>query len=139
MKKVIVYSDGASRGNPGRAASAFLIKNQEGKIVKAGARLIGTATNNVAEYTALIDGLMQAAKLTSGEAACYSDSKLMVNQLRGGYRTKNPQLKRLFQKVRNLEDLFSKVTYVHVPRSSPDIKKVDRMVNEVLDRAREKR
>jgi ribonuclease HI len=135
MKRATIYSDGAARGNPGPAASAFTIEDEAGKAVKSGARPIGKATNNVAEYTALIDALREAASLTSGELTCISDSKLMVSQLRGEYRIKKPHLRELLAKAKDMEKLFLKVSYRHVSRENPGIKRVDRMVNHVLDRS----
>ena len=133
MKMRVIYSDGAARGNPGPAASAFTIEDENGKVVKSGARKIGVATNNVAEYTALIDGLRAAAEVTSGDVLCFSDSRLMVSQLRGEYKVKKPHLRELLERAKGMEKLFSSVEYRHVPRENPGIKRVDRMVNLALD------
>jgi ribonuclease HI len=127
-----IYTDGASRGNPGPGAIAFIIA-KEGKIVMKHKHFIGRCTNNVAEYRALISALERAKKL-SKEIRCFSDSKLMINQLKGEYKVKKPHIRELFQRAKALEKNFEKVEYVHVNRTNHGIKMVDRMVNEVLDR-----
>jgi ribonuclease HI len=128
-----LYTDGGSRGNPGEAASAFVIVDESGKALKSGARRIGVATNNEAEYAALIDGLRAAAGLTSGEVLCVSDSKLLVSQMRGEYRIREPRLRGMAFRARDMQKAFRKVTYRHVPRSNEWISKADRMVNLALD------
>jgi len=127
-----IYTDGASRGNPGPGAIAFIIV-KKGKIIRKHKHFIGNTTNNVAEYRALISALERARKL-SKEIRCYSDSRLMVHQLRGEYKIKKPHIRELFDRAKTLERGFAKVEYVHVNRTNPGIKIVDRMVNEVLDR-----
>ena len=130
--KLKIYTDGASRGNPGPGAIAFIIM-EGGKVVKEHSHYIGKCTNNVAEYRALIAALERANK-AGNEIECYSDSKLIIHQLRGDYKVKKPHLKQLFEKVKSLERKFKAVKYYNVRRTDPNIKKVDRMVNEVLDR-----
>jgi ribonuclease HI len=129
---VEIYTDGASRGNPGPGAIAFIIV-REGKIVREHKHFIGKCTNNVAEYRALIAALERAGKL-SKEVRCYSDSKLMIHQLKGEYKVKKPHIRELFERAKKLERNFEKVEYRHVNRTNPGIKMVDKMVNDVLDR-----
>ncbi|MEE9323438.1 MAG: ribonuclease HI family protein [Candidatus Aenigmarchaeota archaeon] len=129
---LVIYTDGASRGNPGPGAIAFLILDGRGEILREHKHFIGVCTNNVAEYRALIAALERARKL-GDEATCFSDSKLMINQLKGKYKVKKKHLKELFDRVKKIEREFRKVRYSNVRRTDPDIKKVDRMVNEVLD------
>jgi ribonuclease HI len=129
---VEIYTDGASRGNPGPGAIAFIIASG-GKIVRKHKHYIGRTTNNVAEYRALIAALERAGKL-SDEVRCFSDSKLMIHQLKGEYKVKKPHIRELFERAKKLERNFEKVEYVHVNRTNPGIKMVDKMVNEVLNR-----
>ncbi|MCK4335237.1 MAG: ribonuclease HI family protein [Candidatus Aenigmarchaeota archaeon] len=130
---LVIYTDGASRGNPGPGAIAFLILNEKGEILREHKHFIGVCTNNVAEYRALIAALERARRL-GDEATCFSDSKLMINQLKGKYKVKKKHLKELFEKVKALERKFRKVEYSNVRRTDPVIKRVDRMVNEVLNK-----
>ena len=127
-----LYTDGASRGNPGPGAIAFMILDQKGKILKKRKEFIGACTNNIAEYRAMLSALTEAAKL-GGEVSCFSDSKVMISQLKGEYKVKKKHLKELFDKVKTIEKKFRKIEYSNVKRTDPNIKKVDRMVNEVLD------
>jgi ribonuclease HI len=129
---VEIYTDGASRGNPGPGAIAFIIA-RDGKIVMKHKHFIGKTTNNVAEYRALIAAMERAGKL-SKEIRCYSDSKLMIHQLKGEYKVKKPHIRELFQRAKDLERKFEKVEYVHVNRTNHGIRMVDRMVNEVLNK-----
>jgi ribonuclease HI len=93
--EVWLYTDGAARGNPGPAAIGFLVLDSQGGRLAEHAECIGGATNNEAEYTALIAGLTACARLTKGRVRCVSDSELMVKQLTGVYRTKEPRLREL--------------------------------------------
>lgn len=130
--KLKIYTDGASRGNPGPGAIAFIIFDSMGNVLKSHRHYIGKTTNNVAEYRALISALERAGKL-GREVSCFSDSKLMINQLRGEYKVKKAHLKELFERVKTLERGFERVEYRNVRRTDTNIKKVDRMVNQVLD------
>jgi len=127
-----IYTDGASRGNPGPGAIAFIIA-REGKIVRSHKHYIGRATNNVAEYRALISAL-ERAKSLSKDIRCFSDSKLLVKQMKGEYKVKKPHIRELFERAKALERNFERVEYVHVNRTNHGIKMADRMVNEVLDK-----
>ena len=138
MEKVIhVYTDGASRGNPGKSAIAFVITDEKGNIIKEEAKFIGECTNNIAEYSALILALNEAKNI-SKKIVCFSDSKLMINQLIGAYKVKKSHIKELFAKVKKLEKLFESVEYRNVPRTNPFIKKADYMVNKILDKFSQK-
>lgn len=127
-----VYTDGASRGNPGPGAIAYIITDTAGSVLRQNAKFIGACTNNIAEYSALILALGEAAKI-GREAACFSDSQLMVSQLKGEYKVKKGHLRELFDEIKRLEKKFKKIEYHNVRRTDPMIKKADRMVNEVLD------
>lgn len=127
-----IYTDGASRGNPGPGAIAFMITDGKGKILKAHKHYIGECTNNIAEYRALIAALERARKY-GDEVSFFSDSSLVVNQMNGNFKVKKPHMKELHRKAKSLEVKFKSVRYAHVKRSNPGIKKVDMMVNQVLD------
>jgi ribonuclease HI len=127
--------DGASRGNPGPAAFSFVIARPGLPPVEE-AQTIGTTTNNVAEYTALVRGLEAAADLGLKRLAVYSDSELLVKQMNGEYRVKHPDLLPLYQDARELVKEFDAVSIAHVRRENN--KRADALCNEALDRQKEK-
>jgi ribonuclease HI len=130
---VRVYSDGASRGNPGPAAVAVKILDENGVVVKRVTKFLGKRTNNEAEYEALIVALKLACDITEGYVDCFLDSELVVKQLNGEYHVRNPRLERLWLKVRELQQHFQKVTFNHVSRTDKNIAEVDKLANRVLD------
>lgn len=130
-----VYSDGASRGNPGPSAIAFMILSGDEKILKRHSKYVGVVTNNQAEYEALISALEFASKLTSQEVVCYIDSELVVKHLNEEYQVRNPKLKTLWLKVHELRKNFEKISFIHVPRTNTYIQEVDCLANQILDRA----
>jgi ribonuclease HI len=138
-EEVWLYTDGASRDNPGPAAIGILVTNSEDGPLTEHAECIGLATNNEAEYRALIKGLAECARFTTARVRCVSDSELMVRQLTGEYRTKEARLRELQDEVRRAEAPFGKVTYSHRPRSDARIRRVDRLVNAALDAAGNRR
>jgi len=130
---IYTNSDGGSRGNPGPAAIAVTVRNDE-KILEEYVELIKKpTTNNVAEYVSLIRALEIASKHTQGEITCILDSELVVKQLLGEYRVKNSFLMKLFLKVQTLQNRFDKIVYKHVRRSDPNQKYVDYLLNKKLD------
>ncbi len=131
-----VYSDGASRGNPGISAIAFMIVTEDGKLLKRFCKYVGIRTNNQAEYEALICALESASTLTDQEVTCYMDSELVVKQLNGEYQVRNPELKTLWFKVQELKQKFQRVTFTNVPRTDIYIEQVDRLANQALDRVK---
>ncbi len=126
-----LYTDGGARGNPGPAAYAFLIFKVEKKLYQEGKKL-GTTTNNVAEYTAVIEGLRRAAEFDY-EVEVFSDSELVIRQLNGEYKIKQPHLRELSYKLREAESRFKMVVYNHRPREDPMQKMADGLVNQTLD------
>lgn len=124
-----LFTDGGSRGNPGNSAIAFVLYN-ENQLFDIGGKFVGTATNNFAEYNALIEGLKLAKKHTD-TLECYLDSELVVKQLKGEYKISSPDIKPLCQKVNDLRKEFKNITFTHVPRSENKI--ADKMVNILLD------
>ncbi|MCK4736481.1 MAG: reverse transcriptase-like protein, partial [Methanophagales archaeon] len=132
-KKLIIYTDGASRGNPGPAGIGIVICDGLGKVVKEYKEFIGNATNNIAEYLALIKALELAGGFPISEIECFSDSELMVRQLNGAYGVKNGKLGKLFFQVREKEKRFERVNYIHVPREEDLIKRADKLANHAID------
>ena len=131
-----VYSDGASRGNPGISAIAFMILTEDGRLLKRYSRYVGVRTNNQAEYEALISALESASNLTDQEVTCCMDSELVVKHLNGEYQVRNPTLKTLWLKVQELKQSFRRITFKSVPRTDIHIKQVDRLANQALDRVK---
>jgi Ribonuclease HI len=126
------YTDGASRGNPGPAAYAYLILSGD-KIIEETSEYIGVTTNNVAEYQGVIAALTTAAKHTGRTVVLYSDSELVIKQINGQYRVRKEHLTGLHQKVIDLVRNFEKVHFYSVPRGNVYIRKVDGLCNLALD------
>ncbi len=133
--KVFSYSDGGARGNPGPAAIGILICDEKGGPLFEIGETIGDTTNNVAEYQAVIKALQTAESLGAQEVIHHMDSELVTRQLTGEYRLKAEHLRPLFLKVKELEKKFKKITYTHVPREHPQMRRADRQVNRALDEA----
>lgn len=129
--KLITFTDGGARGNPGPAAAGIVVKNEAGKTLAAFGRYLGRQTNNFAEYTALLEALKKAKELGATEVDCVLDSELIVKQMRGEYKVKEPSLQKLFIQVYNAAGQFKKVSYRHVLRHLN--KEADREVNKALD------
>ncbi len=126
-----IFTDGGARGNPGPAAYGFVAK-ADGQIVKEGAGYLGIATNNFAEYTAVIEALEFAkGKFAGQDLKFYMDSQLVASQLSGLFKIKNAAIRELVFKIRGLESSFGQITYTHVPREKN--KEADRLVNLALD------
>jgi len=134
--RLTVYSDGASRGNPGISAIAFIIMTEDGILLKRYSKYVGIRTNNQAEYEALISALESASKLTDQEVTCFMDSELVVKQLNGEYQVRNPTLKTLWLRVQELKQSFQRITFKSVPRTDIHIEQVDRLANQALDRVK---
>ena len=129
---MIVACDGASRGNPGPAGIGVEITTEDGTVVDEIARGIGETTNNVAEYTAVIEGLELAAELGARTVELRSDSLLLINQLTGRYRVKAPHLLPLHRRARSVAAGFERISFEHVPRE--ENVQADRLANEGVDR-----
>jgi ribonuclease HI len=129
--KAVLFTDGGARGNPGPAAYGFVLEAEDGSMLAAHGEAIGTATNNVAEYSGLVAGLRKAIELGVEALELVSDSELMVKQMRGEYRVKNEGLKPLFEEAQSLARKLGRVEYRHVKRAHNEI--ADRLVNEALD------
>ena len=136
MPKIIIHTDGGSRGNPGPAAYGFVIESVNPKWKKEYGEYIGETTNNVAEYSAVVFALKKAKELLKGKAGetdveVKADSELIVRQMAGIYRVKNPGLKLLFAEVQILMENFKSVSFTHVRREKNQ--EADAMVNMALD------
>jgi ribonuclease HI len=131
--RATLYTDGGARGNPGPAASAFVLETDDGTVLDARGDAIGVATNNVAEYRALTAGLARALELGVDEVEVVSDSELLVKQMRGEYKVKNAALRELSLEAARLARAIGKVTYRAVRREHNEL--ADSLVNEALDRA----
>lgn len=127
--------DGGSRGNPGPAGIGVVIRAQDGTPLVTLGRFIGRATNNVAEYTALITGLEEAKKLGARKIRILGDSELIVKQMRGEYRVKSTDLRHLYEKAQDLMAEFSPATIDHNYRESNAL--ADRLANLAMDRKRD--
>jgi ribonuclease HI len=131
--KARLFTDGGARGNPGPAAYGFVLETDDGTLLAAEGRAIGSATNNVAEYSGLIAGLRKAIELAVPEVEVVSDSELMVKQMRGEYRVKNEALRGLCVEANALARRLESVEYRHVKRAHNEL--ADKLVNEALDAA----
>ena len=132
--KVVIEADGGSRGNPGPAGYGAVVLNEDRSAVLAETKqAIGHATNNVAEYRALIAGLDDAVKLGATEADVFMDSKLVVEQMSGRWKVKHPDLIALHAQARTLASRFARISYAWVPRARNS--HADRLANEAMDAA----
>jgi len=136
MTKLKIYTDGGARGNPGPSATGFIIKSESGEIIAKIGRKIGEATNNIAEYQAVIDALIyiRDKKLfLNNSLEFFLDSRLVVNQVNGLFKIKNSNLRLLLMKIRQLEkEAGGGINYRLVSRE--ENREADRMVNQALDR-----
>ena len=128
---MIINTDGGSRGNPGPGACGIVIKDQNGIVSKKVGKFLGLCTNNEAEYQGLILALETALELQADTLEILMDSELVVKQLQGLYRVKEPRLVPLFTKVKHLEHQLDTVSYYHIPRAQNSL--ADAVVNQVLD------
>ncbi len=132
MREISIYIDGASRGNPGPAAIGVVIKNEWGENLKTIAKSIGETTNNVAEYHALIEGLKEAVRLKPASLKIYSDSELLVKQLRGHYRVREPRLLSLYEEGKKLLSSLKKWEVIKIKRTENI--EADLLANQVLNK-----
>ncbi len=137
MKKIIIYTDGGARGNPGPAGIGAVIFDEEGKVLKEISHYIGKATNNVAEYEALIAGLREAhsmfgKKLHTMQVDVRMDSELVVRQMEGRYKVKEPSLRERFATVATMRFAdIPNITFTHVRREKNA--HADMLVNRAID------
>ena len=129
--RALLYTDGGARGNPGPAAAAYVLEAEDGHVLAAHGEQIGVATNNVAEYRALVAGLTKAVELGLDDVEVVSDSELLVKQMTGEYRVKNAALVELSLEAARLARRLRRVRYRSVRRAQNEL--ADRLVNEALD------
>ncbi len=126
-----LFTDGASRGNPGPAGAGVVLFDDKGREICTKAEYLGRCTNNVAEYQALIIGLQAAREIGCRKPAVFLDSELIVRQITGRYKVKNATLKPLFAQVQNLLQGFDDYTVAHVPRAQNS--RADELANRGID------
>ena len=130
-KRVVIYSDGASAGNPGLAAIGAVLKDGQGRSLARISQRIGEATNNQAEYRAVIAALEKAIALGAEEVDIKSDSELVVKQISGRYRVKKATLRPLYQRVVQLAGSLAAFSITHIPRQQN--READRLANRALE------
>jgi ribonuclease HI len=130
LKSVAIRADGASHGNPGPAAIGATIRDEQAKLVVRISRRIGIATNNQAEYQAIIVALKEAVRLGAKRVDISVDSQLVVRQISGQYRVRDATLKSLFREVKRLTEHLEAVTITHIPRSQN--READHLANMAL-------
>jgi formyltetrahydrofolate-dependent phosphoribosylglycinamide formyltransferase len=130
-QSITIYTDGGSRGNPGPAAAGFLLEGENKKTLQAKGLFLGQATNNFAEYTAVIKALEAAAELGAEKVTLYSDSQLLVRQINGQYKLKSENLKPLFAQAMEILSTIPAWKIIHIPREKNT--KADKLVNDALD------
>lgn len=136
MKKIILYTDGGSRNNPGDAGIGVFVADEKGNELKKVKKFLGTQTNNWAEYEGLIVGMETLKKMFGSgtkniNVEVRMDSQLIVRQLNGEYRVKETSLLKQFVKVNNLKIDFPHINFVHIPRAENKV--ADRLANEAMD------
>lgn len=132
INSLYVNIDGACKGNPGEASIAVVIRDESRKVLEEYTENIGSATNNIAEYTAAIKALQLAAKYCRNDIKIFSDSRLLVNHITGRYRIKDKKLFELLIQVKVLENLFRRVRYFYVDRQYN--RRADELANKVFVR-----
>jgi len=132
LKKIIVNTDGGARGNPGPAGIGVVFSSSAGEIISTFKEYIGKATNNVAEYRALALALEKAKNYEYDELECRLDSELVVKQLKGEYKVKDPNIKEQYVRIQDLM-FFKPINFVHVRREKNKL--ADKLVNEAIDEA----
>ena len=134
FEMIYTNSDGGARGNPGPGAIGIIVRKNGKILIKYSAKIGKFVTNNVAEYEALIKALELASKFAKDKITCNLDSELVVKQLLGEYRVRNPKLLELFLEVQKLQENFKSIKYKHVSRWDKFQQIVDELLNEELDR-----
>lgn len=143
LEKIIIYTDGGSRGNPGQAGIGVVITDEKGNKIKECSNFLGVKTNNEAEYEAVIFGLQKIKALLGKDKIKFADievrmdSELVARQLGGVYKIENEKLAPLFLKIWNLKIDFGKIVFKHIPREQN--KEADRLANEAMDEVAVKR
>ena len=130
VNRMVIFTDGAARGNPGPASIGVTIKDAQGKLIASISQRIGTKTNNQAEYMAIITALEKAISMGVRQVDLYSDSELVVRQINGRYRVKKDTLKPLYQRAKQLQNSLEGFTITHIPRQQNT--EADSLANKAL-------
>lgn len=132
---LIIYTDGASRGNPGEASYGYIIYARGGEILRQEGRVLGITTNNVAEYTGVLEAYKYIQKKWGNQKdlkiELRADSRLVIEQLAGRFKLKSPHLAVIFRQIKEIEGTLGEIEYKHVPRAENFI--ADRLANQALD------
>ena len=131
--KLLIHTDGGARGNPGPGAIGIVISNEKKEVIKEIGKFIGRSTNNEAEYRAVMEALKMCGVKKDLDLEFFIDSLLVVSQLNGRFKVKEPRMKKYFNEIKLLEKNFKSVKYTHVERAKNS--EAERIVNEVLDNA----
>lgn len=130
---LVIYSDGGSRGNPGKSAFAVVV-TEDGKVIEEYSEYLGIETNNYAEYRGLICAISKALALKADQAEFVMDSELVIKQMNGEYKVKSPNILELHLDAKSLSGLIPHVKFTHVKRENPMISRADYLVNTEMDR-----
>lgn len=133
--KLIIFTDGASRGNPGPASYGFIIQDEKGQLLHQGGKFIGETTNNVAEYTAVLEALKYTKnkyKNSKLQLELFADSRLVAQQLSGNFKIKSTHLKPIIEKIKILSLELGGVIFTHIPRAKNAA--ADKLANQALDK-----
>jgi len=132
-ERIIIYSDGGARGNPGPAGLGAVLLDENKNVLAEISEFIGHATNNQAEYKALLAALYKAVELQGQKIQCYLDSQLIVRQMQGIYKIKNPELREIYLEIQSIIKNFESCEFFHIKRELN--KHADRLVNQAIDAA----
>ena len=130
---LVIYSDGGSRGNPGKSAYAIVV-TQDGKVIHEHTEFLGINTNNYAEYRGLIAGITKALEMKADRVEFVMDSELVIKQMRGEYKVKSPNIMELHKDAKALSSLLPDVTFTHVKRENRFVSRADSLLNAEMDR-----
>ena len=130
---LVIYSDGGSRGNPGPSAYAVVV-TRDGKVIHEHTEFLGTNTNNYAEYRGLIAGIGKALEMKDMDVEFVMDSELVIKQMRGEYKVKSPNIRKLHEDAKAMSSLIPNVKFTHVKRENPMVSRADALLNAEMDR-----
>ncbi|MBO4552139.1 MAG: ribonuclease HI family protein [Candidatus Methanomethylophilaceae archaeon] len=130
---LVIYSDGGSRGNPGKSAYAIVV-TEDGKVIHEHTEFLGINTNNYAEYRGLIAAISKALELKADEVEFIMDSELVIKQMRGEYKVKSPNIMKLHEDAKALSSLIPNVRFTHVKRENQFVSRADALLNAEMDR-----
>lgn len=130
-QRLVLRTDGASRGNPGPAAAGVVVETEDGRLIARGRKVLGRMTNNQAEYHALILGLKAIARYQPASVAVCLDSELVVKQMTGAYKVRDETLRPLYEEAKALAAELPRTRFTHVPRAQNHL--ADALANEALD------